>query len=251
MVQQTLVFISHTQSMRTHPAGQFFVDGAEEAVNSVDGAKAFHMRFFPAADEPPAAYSLRQLEKADVFLAVIGFDPGSRVLSDGRSYTELEFDGATAPTATLALMAVVVLVATAVRGAFPPWAAQGPCDGVTARARAVAVPFPVPRPVGAVEVVIRNDTDGRVDLPAARDVTARGTNGEQYATDSPPGDQNWFFGVSVQPRSTRTLLLGVSASSRVADRITLVVPGVRGAGGPLVRCRITVAPVKVTIGPTA
>jgi hypothetical protein len=95
VVQQTLVFISHTQSMRSHPDGESFVDGAEEAINSVDGAKAFHMAFFPAADVTPAAYSLRQLERADVFLAVVGFAPGSPVPGDGRSYTELEFDGAT------------------------------------------------------------------------------------------------------------------------------------------------------------
>jgi len=372
VVQQTLVFISHTQSMRTHPAGQSFVEGAEEAVNSVDGAKAFHMGFFPAADEAPAAYSLRQLEKADVFLAVIGFDAGSRVPSDPRSYTELEFDGATelrrerlvfllrpdsaylegvnprrvAPEqarfrhrletsgATVAyfddvgdlkykvrqaveqsvrtraargegrvggrpaggvaaqhggpvgpggvrgaivgsvrtvrppagrtvarvlsallvagLLAVAglgLLVATAVRGTFPPWRPQDPCDGVTATARAVPVPFPGPRPVGALEVVVRNDTDRTVHLPAARDVTARGATGEQYVTDVPPGDQEWFFGVQVGQRSTVRLLLGVSASSPVTDRVRVVVSGVRGAGGPLTRCRITVPPVKVTISP--
>jgi hypothetical protein len=95
MVAQTLVFLSHTSGMKENPSGQSFVDGAEEAINSVDGAKALHMGFFPAADVPPASYSIEQLEKADVFVAVIGFDYGSTVPGEDRSYTELEFESAT------------------------------------------------------------------------------------------------------------------------------------------------------------
>lgn len=96
MADQILVFISHTAAMKNQPPGTSFVDGVEHAINAIDQAKAFHMAYFPAADVPPADYSIQQLRKAHLFVAVIGFDYGSRVRDDPtRSYTELEFDAAT------------------------------------------------------------------------------------------------------------------------------------------------------------
>lgn len=95
MVEQVLVFISHTQEMSQQPKGESYVDGAEDAINAIDGAKARHMEFFPAADLSPAEYSIHQLEAADIFLAVVGFQRGSTVPGEERSYTELEFDAAT------------------------------------------------------------------------------------------------------------------------------------------------------------
>ena len=95
MVEQNLVFISHTQEMSSRPEGGSYVEGAEDAINAIDGAKARHMEFFPAADMSPADYSIRQLEDADIFLAIVGFQHGSTVPGEERSYTELEFDAAT------------------------------------------------------------------------------------------------------------------------------------------------------------
>lgn len=95
MADQVLVFVSHTAAMKEYPEGTSFVDGVEEAVNAIDRAKAFHMAYFPAADMTPADYSVRQLSKADLFVAVIGFDLGSLVRGESRSYTEMEFDEAT------------------------------------------------------------------------------------------------------------------------------------------------------------
>jgi hypothetical protein len=96
MADQVLVFISHTTGMMSNPKGTSFVDGAEQAINGIERAKALHMEYFPAADISPADYSVQQLSKANLFVAVIGFDFGSRVRGDpGRSYTQLEFDAAT------------------------------------------------------------------------------------------------------------------------------------------------------------
>jgi hypothetical protein len=96
MADQVTVFLSHTQGMRQYPAGESFLDGAERAVNSVPGAKAIHMEFFPAADRDPATMSERFLADADIYLALIGFDYGSALRGDpSRSYTEFEFDAAT------------------------------------------------------------------------------------------------------------------------------------------------------------
>jgi hypothetical protein len=96
MADQVLVFLSHTQGMRRHPEGESFLDGAERAVNAIDGAKALHMEFFPASDVDPAATSVKHLRRADIFLAIIGFDYGTPLRDDpSRSFTELEFDTAT------------------------------------------------------------------------------------------------------------------------------------------------------------
>jgi hypothetical protein len=82
--------------MRQHPEGESFLDGAERAVNAIDGAKAHHMEFFPASGVDPATTSINHLRKADIFLAIIGFDYGSPLRDDpSRSFTELEFDTAT------------------------------------------------------------------------------------------------------------------------------------------------------------
>ncbi len=96
VADQVLVFLSHTQGMRQYPDGESFLDGAERAVNAIDGAKAHHMEFFPASDLDPAATSVSHLQRADIFLAIIGFDYGSPLRDDpSRSFTELEFDTAT------------------------------------------------------------------------------------------------------------------------------------------------------------
>jgi hypothetical protein len=95
VVEQTLVFISHTREMSEQPEGESYVEGAEDAINSIDGAKARHMDFFPAADMSPADYSIKQLEGTDLFVAIVGFRSGSSVPGEDRSYTELEFDAAT------------------------------------------------------------------------------------------------------------------------------------------------------------
>jgi hypothetical protein len=96
VTDQVLVFLSHTQGMRQYPEGESFLDGAERAVNAIEGAKAHHMEFFPASDLDPAATSVSHLRRADIFLAIIGFDYGSPLRDDpSRSFTELEFDTAT------------------------------------------------------------------------------------------------------------------------------------------------------------
>jgi hypothetical protein len=340
MVAQTLVFVSHTSEMSKHPAGQSFVDGAEEAINSIDGAKAFHMGFFPAADVPPASYSIQQLQRADVFIAVIGFDFGSTVPGEDRSYTELEFDSATelgkerlvflldpaaaslagndaarvdvrqvrfrrkletsgntvayftdvgdlkyrvrqaveqsvarrsspvgalrtlpAPSArtvgralsVAGLVAVLVVAAigftvwTAVAGSLPPWQPQSECSTVTAEVVSSSkARFGTFDQGAALDIVVRNGGDRAVTIPAARQVVARGEGGTQYASIDSLADRSWFFDVRVEARSSVRVQLGLSNPTGGSDVVTVVIPGVRGSGLPILRCRVSAAPVSVT-----
>lgn len=337
MVEQTLVFISHTREMSEQPENESYVEGAEDAINSLDGAKARHMDFFPAADMSPADYSIRQLEGTDLFVAIVGFQRGSTVPGDDKSYTELEFDAATElgkdrllfllhPSAagatdadplqvqfrrkletsgatvayftdvgdlkykvsqavgqwqrdraraqperkvpalppvqgktvarTLSFagfiaLTLLILVAlgiwTAVAGSFPPWTGQGECSDVTARATGTSpASFGSFTSGATIDIEIVNRSENSISVPAARDVTARGADGDQYAPDSSLADQSWFFAVEVQPGSNASVQLGLAAPSGGTDTVTVVIPGVRGASWILSRCHVTVDPAQVT-----
>ena len=54
------------------------------------------MRHFAAHDESPADYCQRRARECEVYVAVIGFRYGSLVPGEQVSYTELEFQAATA-----------------------------------------------------------------------------------------------------------------------------------------------------------
>ncbi|WP_308301341.1 DUF4062 domain-containing protein [Frankia sp. Mgl5] len=91
------VFISHTSDMAAFPRDRSFVQAAVEAVLRAE-ARPVDMAQFAARGQPPAEYCQQQVRKCDVYLAVVGFRYGSRVPGepDGVSYTELEFNTATA-----------------------------------------------------------------------------------------------------------------------------------------------------------
>jgi tetratricopeptide (TPR) repeat protein len=89
------VFISHTSDMAAIPPGRSFVQAALDAVGRA-GMAPIDMRYFAAREGRPADYCRQRVRGCDIYVAVIGFRYGSMVPGEAVSYTELEFEEATA-----------------------------------------------------------------------------------------------------------------------------------------------------------
>ena len=90
------VFISHTSELRAFPEGTSFVAAVERAVSAC-GHVIVDMADFPAADQVPAELCMERVQGCDVYVGVLGTRYGSLVRDRPEvSYTELEFDTATA-----------------------------------------------------------------------------------------------------------------------------------------------------------
>ena len=90
------VFVSHTSELRDFPPGKSYVAAVERAVSAA-GHVIVDMADFPAASQPPAQVCADRVRGCDVYLGVLGTRYGSPVRDRPEvSYTELEFDTATA-----------------------------------------------------------------------------------------------------------------------------------------------------------
>src|SRR5580704_13695067 len=91
------VFVSHTSELRNFPAGaKSYIAEAERAIATA-GHVSVDMANFPAADQPAAELCADRVRGCDVYLGVLGTRYGSPVGDKPEvSYTELEFDTATA-----------------------------------------------------------------------------------------------------------------------------------------------------------
>ena len=97
------VFLSHTTELAHLPVGRSFVSAATTAVRKA-GHAVVDMGDFTASPNPPPSVCQARVIDADVYVGIIGFRWGSSVDDDPerppgeprRSYTELEFDTATA-----------------------------------------------------------------------------------------------------------------------------------------------------------
>ena len=91
------VFVSHTSELRNFPAGgKSYIAEAERAISAA-GHVVVDMADFPAADESAAELCAGRVRGCDVYVGVLGTRYGSPVADRPEvSYTELEFDAATA-----------------------------------------------------------------------------------------------------------------------------------------------------------
>jgi tetratricopeptide (TPR) repeat protein len=90
------VFISHTSELSEFPAGGSYVTAVKDAVSAA-GHVVVDMSGFPAADQPAAQLCAERVQGCDVYIGVLGTRYGSPVRDrPDVSYTELEFDAATA-----------------------------------------------------------------------------------------------------------------------------------------------------------
>ena len=91
------VFVSHTSELRNFPAvAKSYIAEAERAIAAA-GHVIVDMADFPAADQPAADLCADRVRGCDVYVGVLGTRYGSPVGDKPEvSYTELEFDAATA-----------------------------------------------------------------------------------------------------------------------------------------------------------
>jgi tetratricopeptide (TPR) repeat protein len=91
------VFLSHTSELRNFPAGgKSYVAEAERAISAA-GYVIADMADFPADSRPAAQVCEERVRSCDVYVGVLGTRYGSPVTDRPEvSYTELEFDTATA-----------------------------------------------------------------------------------------------------------------------------------------------------------
>jgi hypothetical protein len=109
------VFVSHTSDMALFPGDRSFVRAALDAVARA-GMAPVDMQYFAARDGEPADYCRERVRECEIYVAVVGFRYGSMVPGEGISYTELEFQAASA-----AGLPRLVFLLTRGSRPCPPW----------------------------------------------------------------------------------------------------------------------------------
>ena len=89
------VFVSHTSDMELFPAGRSFVQAVLDGIGRA-GLAAVDMRHFAAREGAPVEYCRQRVRECEFYVAVIGFRYGSLVPGTELSYTEAEFQEASA-----------------------------------------------------------------------------------------------------------------------------------------------------------
>src|ERR1700721_1268814 len=90
------VFLSHTSELRNFPEQGSYVAEAERAISAA-GHVVVEMADFPAKDQPAAQLCAERVQGCHVYVGVLGTRYGSPVRERPEvSYTELEFEAATA-----------------------------------------------------------------------------------------------------------------------------------------------------------
>ena len=89
------VFVSHTSGMELFPEGRSFAQAALDAVGRA-GLAPVDMRHFAAREGSPAEYCRARVRECEIYVAVVGFQYGSLVPGEEVSFTELEFEQASA-----------------------------------------------------------------------------------------------------------------------------------------------------------
>jgi hypothetical protein len=135
---------------------------------------------------------------------------------------------------------------TVASGVFPPWDERPECEFVSAAVVATTqARFGTFEGGATLDVVVENRNNREANVPAAREVNARGASGIQYAPSDALADQSWFFGVDLQPNSTARLQLGLSSPTAGSDTVAITIPGVAEGALPFFKCKVTLAPVEV------
>lgn len=94
-METSRVFVSHTSGMAHFPEDRSFVRAALDAVTKM-GMVPVEMGHFPAAGTSPAGYCRERVAGCEIYVGLIGFQYGSIVPGELVSYTELEFNAASA-----------------------------------------------------------------------------------------------------------------------------------------------------------
>jgi hypothetical protein len=89
------VFVSHTSDMDRFPEDRSFIQATLDAVGRARMLPV-DMRHFSARDGSPAAYCRELVRECEIYVAVVGLQYGSLVPGEEISFTELEFEQATA-----------------------------------------------------------------------------------------------------------------------------------------------------------
>jgi tetratricopeptide (TPR) repeat protein len=94
-VKTDQVFVSHTSDMALFPTDRSFVQAALDGIGRA-GMASVDMRYFAARNGKPSDYCQQRVRGCEIYVALIGFRYGSIVPGLAVSYTELEYEAASA-----------------------------------------------------------------------------------------------------------------------------------------------------------